>query len=144
MERWFTDYWKCLVLDFSVMGNMLFFWFKKLMERWYLLVIEKLLFWTFQWWEMLSFFQTKCWRKDDIYMVFLSFLWYSRTRERWFFRTVRQLVYTIFITNNCVSFHLRWKKNLVKHQNASKYYENYFSYLSFNLIRFRVKRSISC
>ena len=33
----FTDYWKVLVLNFSEMGNTIFFWAKKLMERWYLL-----------------------------------------------------------------------------------------------------------
>ena len=77
----FTDYWKVLVLNFSVMGNTVFFWVKKLMERWYLLVTEKFLFWTFQWWEIRYFFQPKSWWKDDIYMVFLSFLWYSRTWE---------------------------------------------------------------
>ena len=27
---------------------------------------------------------------------------------------VRQLIYTMFISNNCESFHLRWKENLVK------------------------------
>ena len=81
----FTDYWKVLVLNFSVMGNTVFFWVKKLMERWYLLVTEKFLFWTFRWWEIRSFFQPKSWWKDDIYMVFLSFLWYSRTWELWFF-----------------------------------------------------------
>ena len=32
----FTDYWKVLVLNFSVMGNTVFFSAKKLMERWYL------------------------------------------------------------------------------------------------------------
>ena len=36
---------------------------------------------------------------------------------------MRQLVYTIFISNNCPSFHLGWKKNLVKHRKVSKYYE---------------------
>ena len=36
---------------------------------------------------------------------------------------MRQLVYTIFISNNHPSFHLRWKKNLVKHWKVSKYYE---------------------
>ena len=30
----------------------------------------------------------------------------------------------LFITNNCASFHLWWKRNLVKDQKASKYYEN--------------------
>ena len=32
----FTDYWKVLVLNFSVMGNTVFFSAKKLIERWYL------------------------------------------------------------------------------------------------------------
>ena len=33
----FSDYWKALVLNFSVMGNAASFTAKKLMERWYLL-----------------------------------------------------------------------------------------------------------
>ena len=37
---------------------------------------------------------------------------------------MRQLAYTMLISNNCALFHLWWKKNLVKHQKVSKYYEN--------------------
>ena len=48
----FTDYWKVLVLIFLGMRNMVFSWAKKLIERWYLLIIEKILFWTFPWWEI--------------------------------------------------------------------------------------------
>ena len=111
----FTDYWKVLILTFSGMGNTVFFeskswwkvdiywllksscfdlfgngkyslfWVKKLMERWYLLVAEKFLVWTFWWWEIRPFFQLKSWRNDDIYLIFLSFPWYSRAWERWFF-----------------------------------------------------------
>ena len=33
---------------------------------------------------------------------------------------VDPLVYTMFIANNHASFHLWWKKNLVKHQNTLK------------------------
>ena len=55
----FTGYWEVLVLHFSVMGNTVFFWVKKLMERWYLLVTDKFLFWTFRWWEIRSFFTQK-------------------------------------------------------------------------------------
>ena len=33
----FTDYGNVLVLNFSVIGKMVFFWVEKLMERWYLL-----------------------------------------------------------------------------------------------------------
>ena len=101
----FTDYWKVLVLNFLMMRNMVFFWVKKLMEkiiftdyrklfgsgkycvfsaekwmeRWYLLVTEKLLFWTFPWWETRSFFYPKSWWKDDIYLVFWSFPWNFKT-----------------------------------------------------------------
>ena len=81
----FTDYWKVLVLNFSVIRNTAFFWVKKLMERWYLLINEKFLFWTLRWWEIRSFFQPKSWWKDDIYLAFLSFPWYSGTWEIWFF-----------------------------------------------------------
>ena len=81
----FTDYWNVLVLNFLGMENTACFWSKKLMERWYLLVTEKFLFWTFRWWEIQSFFQPKSWWKDDIYLVFLSFPWYSRTWEIRFF-----------------------------------------------------------
>ena len=38
----FTDYWKILVWSFSVIGNMVFFSAKKLMERWYLLGLFEL------------------------------------------------------------------------------------------------------
>ena len=55
----FTDYWKVLVLIFSEMGNTVFSWAKKLIERWYLLITEKVLFWTFLWWEIRSFFWVK-------------------------------------------------------------------------------------
>ena len=69
----FTDYWKVLVLNFSEIGNTVFFWAKKLIERWYLLITENLLFWTLWEWEIWSFFEPKSWWKDDIYYDFLSF-----------------------------------------------------------------------
>ena len=68
----FTDYWKVLVLNFSVMGNTVFFWVKKLMERWYLLVTEKFLFWTFRRWEIRSLFESRSSWKDDIYWLLRS------------------------------------------------------------------------
>ena len=101
----FTDYWKVLVLTFSVMGNTVFLWAENLMERWYLLVTEKFLFWTFRWWEIRSFLQPKSGWKDYIYMVFLSFLWYSRTWEICFFRAVLAM-------NNPFSFMSYWKQFL--------------------------------
>ena len=38
----FTGYWEVLVLNFSVMGNTVFFSAKKLMERWYILGLFEL------------------------------------------------------------------------------------------------------
>ena len=53
----FTGYWEGLVLSFFlVMGNTVFFSAKKLMERWYVLVNVKFLFWTSRWWEIRPFF----------------------------------------------------------------------------------------
>ena len=107
----FTDYWRVLVLNFSVMGNTVFFWVKKLIERWYLLVTEKFLFWTLRWWEIRSFFQPKSWWKDDICLVFLSFPWYSRTRETLFFPQCILYLFMLFVyLNNCLDhlFTLRW------------------------------------
>ena len=68
------------------MGNTVFFWVKKLIERWYLLVTEKFLFWT-------------CLvLKDDIYLVFLSFPGYSRTWEIWFFaQRLNRFVFLLFL-----------------------------------------------
>ena len=98
----FTDYWKVLVLTFSEMGNTVFSWARKLTERWYLLVTEKFLFWTFRWWEIRSFFQKKSWWKDDIFVVFLSFLWYSRTWEIWFFAQCIYIYIYIYISSNAL------------------------------------------
>ena len=36
----FTDYWKVLVFNLSVMGNTVFFWVQKLMKRWYLWLLR--------------------------------------------------------------------------------------------------------
>ena len=61
----FTDYWKVLVLNFSEIKNTVFFWARRLMERWYLLITEKVLFWTFQRWEIWSFSEPESWWKYD-------------------------------------------------------------------------------
>ena len=42
---------------------------KKLTERWYLLITEKFLFWTFRWWEIWSFLSQEVDGKDDIYWL---------------------------------------------------------------------------
>ena len=68
----FSDYWKVHVLNFSEMGNTVSFWAKMLMERWYLLITGKFLFWTFRWWEIRYFFEPKSWWKDHIYQLLKS------------------------------------------------------------------------
>ena len=65
----FSDYWKVLVLVFFGMGNTVFSWAKELRERWYLLITEKVLFWTFPRSEIRSFFWSRNWWKDDIYWL---------------------------------------------------------------------------
>ena len=45
------------------------FWAKKLMERWYLLITEKFLFFTFRWWEIWSFLGQEVDGKDYIYWL---------------------------------------------------------------------------
>ena len=82
----FTDYWKVLVLIFLGIRNKVFSWAKKLMERWYLLITEKILFWTFRWWEIRSFFESSWW-KNDIYMVFLAFYDIPETGKYGFLRS---------------------------------------------------------
>ena len=65
----FTDCGKVPVLILLEIGNTIFSWAKKLIERWYLLINEKNLFWTFWWWKIRSFFESRGWWKDDIYWL---------------------------------------------------------------------------
>ena len=64
-----TDCGKVPVLILLKIGNTIFSWAKKLIERWYLLINEKDLFWTFRWWKIRSFFESRSWWKDDIYWL---------------------------------------------------------------------------
>ena len=50
-----------------------FFWAKKLMEIWYLLIIGKFLFWSFWECKIRSFFEPKKLWKDDIYWLLKNF-----------------------------------------------------------------------
>ena len=86
-------YWLLKNSCFELFGNGKYglFWDKKLMERSYLLITEKFLFWTFRWWEIRSFFHPQSWWKDDVYLVFFTFPWYSRIWEIWFFVQCAQL-----------------------------------------------------
>ena len=77
----FTDYWNVLVLKFSEMGNTVFFLAKELMERWYFLITEKFIFWTFPWWEIRSFLSQKVDEKWYLQItakfLFWSFWWWQ-------------------------------------------------------------------
>ena len=77
----FTDYKNLFALKFLEMKNVVSFWAKELMDRWYLLITKKFMFWiflsqkndegwyllitekfliwTFRWWEILSFYSQK-------------------------------------------------------------------------------------
>ena len=74
----FTVYWKVLVSNFSETGYTVFFWAKKLMERWYLQITGKLLFWIFRRWKYGLVFSQKVDRKmmstDYWKFLVLSFL----------------------------------------------------------------------
>ena len=77
-NRIFTDYWKVLVLIFSGMGNTVFFWAKKLMERRYLLITGKFLVWTFRWWGNTVFF------------------WVKKLMERWYLMVTEKFLFWTF------------------------------------------------
>ena len=67
-KSWWKDgiYWLLKRPCFELFddGKHGLFWVKKLIERWYLLVTEKSLFWTFRWWEMI--FTWSFWALHDI------------------------------------------------------------------------------
>ena len=87
----FIDYWKVLVLNFLEMGNTVIFWRKKLMKRWYLLIIEMFLFWTF-------------W--DGKYGLF----WGKKLMVRWYLLVTEKLLFWAFPWWKMRSF-LRQKVN---------------------------------
>ena len=59
---------RVLVLNFLEVKNVVF-WAKKLMVLWYLLITEKILFWSFREWEIRSFSEPKRWWKDNGYWL---------------------------------------------------------------------------
>ena len=73
----FTDYSKVLVLNFSEIGNTVFSWDNNLMHKWYLLITEKSLFWTFRW------MGNKVWDKKSLER------WYLLITEKFLFWTFR-------------------------------------------------------
>ena len=83
MESWWKDdiYWLLKSSSFELFddGKYGHFWGKKLMERWYLLITGKslfwatkmFLFWTFRWWEIGSLFS----QKIDVKIIFTWSFW---------------------------------------------------------------------
>ena len=118
----FTGYWKGLVLNFLLMGNTVFFWVKKLMERWYLLVTEKFLFWTFRYGK---------------YGLFSA----KKLMERWYLRGLFELSMIFQDLGNMVframCFYLRSSVNIsffmriFLSERISSYCENLLEFLSF-------------
>ena len=132
-----------------------YFWAKKLIEIWYLLITENFLFWCFWKLEIRSFlvlnfsvmgntvffFQQKSWWKDHIYMVFSSFLWYSRTWEIWFFVQWNgpwihaDIVRSVVGKSKISLFNFRWrcwyKKNArIKKNHLNRQYSHFNRYLT--------------
>ena len=77
----------------------------------FLLVLTKFLFWQGDW--TLGYHSMR---------FFVFFLCGHSARHFW--KPMRQLIYSMFISNNCASFHLWWKENLLKYQKVSKYYDS--------------------
>ena len=81
--------------ELFVDGKYSLVWVKKLMGRWYLLVTEKFLFWTFRWWEIRYCLSQEVDGKDDIYWLIKSscfelfgggkygLFWVKKLMERW-------------------------------------------------------------
>ena len=74
-KGWWKDdiYWLLKSSCFERFGDGKYglFWAKKLIERWYLLINEKFLFWTFRTWEIRSFLS----QKVDGKMIFTWSSW---------------------------------------------------------------------
>ena len=79
------DYWKGLALNFLGMGNTALFWGKKLVERWYLLITEMFLFWTFPGWKILSFWSKKLMER-----------WYLLITEKFLFWATEKFLFLAF------------------------------------------------
>ena len=75
-RSWLKDdiYWLLgsSYFELFVDGKYSLVWVKKLMGRWYLLVTEKFLFWTFRWWEIRYCLSQEVDGKDDIYWLIKS------------------------------------------------------------------------
>ena len=121
----FTGYLKVLALKYSEMENTVFFWAKKVMEIWYLMITEKFLFWTFWWWEIRSFFQPRSWWKNDIYWLLKSscfelfrdgkFGLFLAMMERWYLLITEKFLFWTFRWLEMQSFFQpksRWKDDI--------------------------------
>ena len=114
----FIDYWKVLYLDFSGMGNTVFFWDKKLIKRWCLLITDMFLFWTFRGRKIRSFFEAKSWWKDDIYQLLKSpcfelfhdgkcgLIWDKKLVERWYLLITEKFMF--WATEKFLFWDFRW------------------------------------
>ena len=94
----FTDYRKVLLLIFLEIENTVFSWAKTLIERWYILITEKVLFWTFWWSKIRSSFEPRSWWKDHIYWLRRSSCSELFGDEKWLFYSQRvdgKMIFTL-------------------------------------------------
>ena len=102
-----TDDWKVLVLIFSQSGNTVFFSSRKVDGKMIFTDYCKILFWTFRWWEIRSFFESISWWKDDIYRLLrtscfelfgdgkYSLFLSKKLMERWYLLGIFELSMTL-------------------------------------------------
>ena len=106
----FANYWKVLVLNFSLMGNIVFFLVKKLMEKIIFTDYGQILVLNFSVEENTVFFESRSWWKNDIYWLQKSswfellgggkygLFWVKELMERWY----------LLVTENFLFWTLRW------------------------------------
>ena len=96
----FTDYWKNLVLNFSMMGNTVFFESTSWWKRWFILITEKLS-------ETLVFNFSVVWNT--------VFFWVRKFMERWYLLVKQKFLFWTFWWWEIRSFlqpKIRWKDDI--------------------------------
>ena len=87
------------------MGNTVFFWDKKLVEIWYLLVTEKFLFWAFPWWEIRSSLRQNVYGK-----MIITGYWKVLVLSFSVMRNVVMEIRYLLITGKFLFWAFRWRE----------------------------------
>ena len=87
-----------------------YFWAKKLMEIWYLLITEKFLFWSFWEWEILSFLIQKLMERWYLLIartfLFWTFRWWKNTVALWVKKLMER--WYLLLTEKFLFWTFRW------------------------------------